>query len=60
MHELLPNKDLLVAVRHIVVDEKKLASLGEEERPVTHGTTVLGPEQRALIARCFTLVTGGC
>ncbi len=39
------------AVRHIVVNEKQLATLGEEERPVTQGTTVLGAEQRALIAR---------
>ncbi|CAL8471002.1 g10544 [Coccomyxa elongata] len=44
-----------IQVRHIMVDEKQLATLGEEERPVTQGTSVLGPEQRALIARSDTL-----
>ena len=39
------------AVRHIVVDKKQLATLGEEERSVKQGTAVLGPEQRAFIAR---------
>ncbi|KAK9901386.1 hypothetical protein WJX75_009774 [Coccomyxa subellipsoidea] len=44
-----------IQVRRIVVDADELATLGEEERPVTEGTTVLGPEQRALIARSDTL-----
>lgn len=39
------------AVRHIVVDEEQLVTLGQEERPVMHGASVLGPEQRAFIAR---------
>ncbi|BDA45400.1 probable flavohemoprotein at C-terminar half [Coccomyxa sp. Obi] len=49
-----------IQVRHIVIDEKQLATLGEEERPVAQGTTVLGPEQRAFIARSdtFFMATG--
>ena len=45
------------AVRNIVVDSKQLASLGTEERPVTRGGSVLGPDQRALIARCLITFT---
>ena len=45
------------AVRKIVVDSRQLASLGTEERPVTQGGSVLGPDQRSLIARCTFTIT---
>ena len=45
------------AVRNIVVDSRQLASLGTEERTVTRGDSVLGPDQRSLIARCPIMFT---
>ena len=39
------------AVRHIVVDQKMLATLGDEERAVTRGETLLGEEEKAFIGR---------
>eukprot|EP00208_Stichococcus_sp_RCC1054_P001207 CAMPEP_0206146014 /NCGR_PEP_ID=MMETSP1473-20131121/29247_1 /ASSEMBLY_ACC=CAM_ASM_001109 /TAXON_ID=1461547 /ORGANISM="Stichococcus sp, Strain RCC1054" /LENGTH=576 /DNA_ID=CAMNT_0053542437 /DNA_START=347 /DNA_END=2074 /DNA_ORIENTATION=+ len=45
-----------IQVRDIAVDDEKLTTLGTENRVVTHGTTALGPEQRAFIQRSDTLL----
>ncbi len=54
----LPRKTLkfhqicfLGAVRDIAVDDLKLATLGQEQRSVTRGGTVLENEQRAFLQR---------